>query len=77
MHEKSAKYSCLNNTVSLSSKNGVPRKKQLVQSVTETIAQVLLFETTTLLQYAAEVLYMFFHFITQDFKKDVYSRLEI
>lgn len=64
--EISAKYSCLYNTVSLSHKYGVLWKEQLLQFLTETIAQTLLFEANTILQYAAE---LFFYIITQIIKK--------
>lgn len=68
--EISAKYSCLYNTVSLSSKYGVLWKELLVQFLTKTAAQVLSFEANTMLQYAAEVfLYTFSYFITQIIKK--------
>ena len=41
-----------------SSKNGVPLKRQLLELVFETIAQVLLLEKAIILQNVEEVLYL-------------------
>lgn len=55
--------------VIISSKNGVPRKKWLVQLTAQTIIQVVFFKTTTILQYATQVLYTYFPSLPRLLKK--------
>lgn len=57
--------------VILSRKNVVPWEKRLVPPSALTTAKVLFLKVTTLYQYAAEVLYVYFHFITWIIKSQV------